>query len=110
MNAVRKPKVESCPECGAWLDVRSLPQNSSLHAELTGIARTMLWAGQKLSVDEWKRLFVAAYCREKKQSAKILPTLDGQGFDVIYKRTSRMGKKELSELLEFIYAWRADHE
>jgi len=41
--------------------------------------------------------------------ARFMPALDGQGFDVIYRRSSRMGKKEMAELIEFVECWDAEH-
>lgn len=41
-------------------------------------------------------------------SANMYPALDGQGFDVVYRRTSRMSVKEVSEIIEWLYAWAAD--
>ena len=35
----------------------------------------------------------------------MFPSLDGNGVDVVYSRTSRMSKQELSELLEYATAW-----
>lgn len=99
-----------CPECGAELEVRNNAQNAKLHALLADIARTHTWAGQRLSVEDWKRLFIAAFVRASQQSARILPALDGQGFDVIYRRSSRMGKKEMAELIEFVECWAIEHE
>lgn len=103
-----KLRVEHCPACGEWLDTRSNEQNALLHALLTKLSRSVEWAGSKRDVETWKRLVVAAYCREKKMSANMYPALDGQGFDVVYRRTSRMSVKEVSEIIEWLYAWAAD--
>lgn len=99
-----------CPDCGAVLETRSNPQNAKLHALLGDIARVHTWAGQRLTAEDWKRLFIAAFVRASQQSARILPALDGQGFDVIYRRSSRMGKKEMAELIEFVECWAAENE
>ncbi|MFO0452474.1 MAG: recombination protein NinB [Pseudomonadota bacterium] len=36
-------------------------------------------------------------------------SVDGQGMDVIYQRTSTMSKAEMSELIEYIKAWKAEN-
>lgn len=110
MKLSEHARLDHCPACGAWLDTRSNEQNKKLHAMLTQISRTQTWAGQKLDVESWKRLVVAAYCREKKMQARLLPALDGQGFDVVYRRTSRMSIKEVSEIIEWLHAWCAEKE
>lgn len=85
---------------------RNLDQNAKLHAELTDIARTKEWAGKKWSVEDWKRLATAAWMRATGRTVTMLPALDGQGFDVLYQRTSKLTKAECSELLEWLIAWK----
>ena len=102
-------KVECCPDCGAVLEARNNSQNAKLHALLADIARRHVWAGQRLALEDWKRLFIAAFVRASGAPARFMPALDGQGFDVIYRRSSRMGKKEMAELIEFVECWDAEH-
>jgi hypothetical protein len=84
---------------------RSIEQNSKLHALLNDISTQKQWAGQRLDIEAWKRLFVSAWERAEGRAAEIYPALDGGGFDVVYRRTSRMNKKELTELIEYVTAW-----
>lgn len=105
----RPSPVDRCPRCNAKLEVRSLEANSKLHAVIHDIAEQKEWAGKKLDAESWKRLLVAAWCRANGQGADVVPAVDGHGFDVIYRRTSRMNKQELSELLEYIQAWAVDN-
>jgi hypothetical protein len=56
----------------------------------------------------WKRLFTAAWERANQRPAQFYPALDGAGFDVVYRRTSRMNKAELSELIEYVVSWAID--
>jgi hypothetical protein len=76
-------KVECCPDCGAILEARNNSQNAKLHALLADIARRHVWAGQRLALEDWKRLFIAAFVRASGAPARFMPALDGQGFDVI---------------------------
>lgn len=89
---------------------RNLEQNAALHALLSEIALSKTWAGQSLSLEDWKRLLTAAWCRATGRGVKIVPSLDGQGFDAIYQRTSTLSKAEMSELIDYIQAWKAENE
>lgn len=81
---------------------RSLDQNAALWPALNEVSEQVDWYGQKLTPEEWKDVFSAAL---KKQ--KVVPGLDG-GFVVCGQRTSRMGKREFSDLLELVHAFGAE--
>lgn len=83
-------------------ETRSLDQNAKLWPMLQDISRQVEWYGQRLTDEEWKDVFTAAL---KKQ--KVVPGLDG-GFVVCGQRTSKMGKKEFSDLIELMYAFGAE--
>lgn len=87
---------------------RSLEANAKLHAALSDIAKSLKWAGMKLDIEEWKRLLTSAWARCEGEPMKMVPAIDGQGFDVIYKRTSTLTKAEMSSLIEYILAWGTD--
>ena len=89
---------------------RSLESNARLHAMLSDVARQQTWAGQKLTTDQWKRLFVSSWLRARGDSVQVMPALDGNGIDVIYERTSKMSGAQVSELMEYISAWGAEHD
>ena len=69
---------------------RNGDQNARFHAMLTDISRQVQWYGKTLSVEVWKRLVTAAYLREIGGHPQLIPALDGEGFDVIFERTSTM--------------------
>lgn len=103
--------IDSAPD--NWIvrvtePTRSLEQNSLLHAAISDIAKQLKWCGETLSDEDWKRLLVAAWARAEKQPVRLIPAIDGQGFDALYRRTSRMTKAELSSLIEYLYAWGSD--
>lgn len=98
-------RIDRCPHCAGILRERSIEQNAKLHALLSDISRQKQWAGQYLDVEAWKRLLVAAWERAEKRGAEIYPSIDGAGFDVVYRRTSRMNKSEMIDLIEFATAW-----
>lgn len=89
---------------------RSDAQNRLLHAALADIAQQVEWRGQKFTVEIWKRLCVAAWLREKKEQPMLIPALDGNGFDVIFEKTSKLSTAQCSELVEWCFAFGAEHD
>lgn len=88
---------------------RTDAQNRLLHALLGEISKRVEWAGAKRDITTWKRLMVAAWLRAEGESPDILPALDGKGIEVIYEPTASMGKGQLISLIEYVYAWMAEH-
>lgn len=89
---------------------RNLEQNALLHATISDIAARRKWAGVQMDVDAWKRLLTCAWMRATGQNVTLVPALDGAGFDVLYRHTSKLSKSECSELIDYIQAWDATHE
>lgn len=89
-------------------ETRSLDQNSKLHALIADISRQIEWAGRKWDSEVWKRLLVAAWMRSRGEQVMVVPALDGQGVDVVFRRTSSLSKSECSELLEYVQAYAAE--
>ena len=85
---------------------RSIPQNDKMWAMLTEIARQLVWHGQRLSPDDWKLVFLDALKREK----RLTPNLYGNGFVNLGRSSSDLTKEEMSELMELIAAFGAEHE
>lgn len=109
---VAQREIENAPQgfiCTLAEPPRNLNQNAALHATIADIASQKQWAGEYMDVEAWKRLLTAAWCRATQQGAKIVPALDGYGFDVIYRRTSTLSKRECGELLEYVTAWAVDN-
>lgn len=88
---------------------RSNQENKLLHAMLTYISQHMDWAGQRRDVEVWKRLLTAAWCRARGEHVELLPALDGNGVDIVFRRTSELNRGECAELLEYIFAWGAQN-
>jgi NinB protein len=80
---------------------RTLDQNARLWAQLNDVSDQVVWHGRKLSKDEWKHVFSASLKHQD-----VVPGLDG-GFVVMALSTSKMNKKELSDLMELISAFGA---
>ena len=87
---------------------RSDAQNRLLHACLSEISKQVEWAGAKRDVDTWKRLLTAAWLRARGEPIEMLPALDGNGVDIVFRRTSQLTKAECAELSEFVMAWAAE--
>ena len=97
-------QISQAPEgyvCIVKEATRSLEQNARLWAMLTDVSNQVDWYGQTLTPEEWKDVLTAAM---KKQ--KVVPGVDG-GFVVIGARTSKMGVREMGELMELIEAFGA---
>ena len=82
--------------------------NAALHAKLGEIADKHTHAGQKWDAEVWKRLLVAAWSRAIGEPVQYLPAIDGQGIDIVWRRTSDMTQREVRDLLGFIEAWDAE--
>jgi hypothetical protein len=106
MPAIR---IDKCPHCAGVLRERTTEQNAKLHALLTDISQQREWAGKHIDVEAWKRLMVAAWERANKHPAEFYPAIDGQGFDVVYRRTSRLAKQDMIDLIEYVTAWAVDN-
>ncbi|CAM3896793.1 P21 prophage-derived protein NinB [Pseudomonas reidholzensis] len=89
---------------------RSGEQNKKLHACLSDIAKQVEHAGKKWDVLIWKRLLTAAWLRESGEQPQLIPAVDGNGFDVVYERTSKLSVKQCASLLEWIQAFGAEHQ
>lgn len=79
---------------------RSIDQNRKLWACLGDVSRQVNWHGRWLDAESWKCIFTAAL---KKQD--VVPNLNGDGFVVLGRSTSKMRVGEFSELLELIQAF-----
>lgn len=84
---------------------RTLPQNDRLWAMLTDIATQLPWHGLKLTPQDWKYIFLDSLKRE----VRIVPNIDGTGFVNIGRSSSDLSKAEMSELLDLIAAFGAEH-
>lgn len=79
---------------------RTLEQNARLWAYLDDVATQVVWHGRKLNSEQWKHIFSAALKRQE-----VVPNLDGDGFVVLALSTSKMTKREMSDMLELIAAF-----
>lgn len=84
---------------------RTIPQNDRMWAMLTDISKQVEHQGRSYTPDDWKCLFMHALGQE----VRFLPSLSGQGFVPIGYRSSDLSKSEMTELIELMFAWGAEH-
>ena len=87
---------------------RSLDQNSALWPLLDEISKQAEWPvnGQmvKLEPEEWKTILTAGF---KQENLRLAQGVNG-GVVMLGTRTSKMGKREFSEFLEFVHWFAAE--
>ena len=84
---------------------RSPAQNDRMWAMLTDVATQVEWYGRHLRADDWKLIFLDALKRE----LRVVPNIDGSGFVNLGRSSSDLSKEEMSELIELIAAFGANH-
>lgn len=84
---------------------RSLPQNDRMWAMLTDIASQQQYDGRRYTPDQWKILFMHACGRE----VQFIPALDGKTFLPWGQSSRDLSKLEMSDLIEFMFAWGVEH-
>ena len=84
---------------------RSLPQNDRMWAMLTDISRQAKLHGLVLTPDDWKLVFLDGLKRE----LRLVPNLDGNGVVSLGRSSSDLGKAEMTDLIELMFAWGAQN-
>lgn len=97
MEAPEGTRVEFKPA-----DRRTPAQNDRLWAMLDDIAAQVEWYGKRLSAEDWKDVLSASL-----RKARVVPTIDGDGFVPLGMRTSAMTKAEFGALLDLAEAFGA---
>ena len=72
---------------------------------LTEVATQVVWYGCKLRANDWKLIFMDALKRE----LRVVPNIDGTGLVNLGQSSSNLSKEEMSNLLELIAAFGAQH-
>jgi hypothetical protein len=103
INWIRRAPADTRVEFKA--PKRTLDQNSKLWASLSDVASQLLWHGERLKTEEWKWLFLDALKRE----THTVPSLDGKGVVNIGRSSSDLSKSEMSDLIEIIHQFGANH-
>ncbi len=108
-DRLRSVKIIEAAPSGSRVEVkaakRTLPQNDRMWAMLTDIAQQLPWHGQKLRPDDWKLLFLDSLKRE----LRMMPNLSNTGFVNINQSSSDLTKSEMSDLIELMHQFGAEH-
>lgn len=88
---------------------RSDDQNSLMWVLLTKISVSLKWHGRHLTPDDWKLQFLDALRRVKNEELRIVPNIDNTGFVNLSTSSSDLSKDEMSDLIELIYKFGAEH-
>lgn len=87
---------------------RNLDQNAAQWPILQAFSDQLVWPVngkmETLTPEEWKDLLTAAF---KRETVRVAMGLDG-GMVMLGARTSKFGKKEFSDWLDFLHATAAD--
>lgn len=100
-----------CPHCNQRLQVATEPQQVALQLLCMEMASACDWpagSGQHIDAKHFKQLLILAYERYHEREARVLPALDGEGWDCVYRRSSRLEKGEASEVLAMGNVWLAE--
>jgi hypothetical protein len=96
--------------CEIKPETRTTEQNAKFHAICADLARSGLaWAGKRRTAAEWKVLLVSGHAVATKESAEVIPGLEGE-FINIRESTALMSIKRGSSLIEYAVAFCAEHE
>lgn len=82
---------------------RSLDANAKMWAMLTDLSRQLKWCDRDLSPADWKCLMTAHLKRHE-----TVPGIDG-GFVVLGAYTSQMTVRDMSDLIELMFAFGAEN-
>lgn len=84
---------------------RTTEQSDKMWAMLTDISLQCRYHKLRLPPEDWKLIFMDALSKEM----RIVPNLDGTGFVNLGRSSSKLSKQEMSDLIELITAYGAQH-
>ena len=110
------PKVKEALKSGKKLTLeikaqsKSREQEEKYHAIIGDIAKQAQHMGAKWDAEDWKRLLVQEFCKEKGLSTgRVIPNLSGDGICQLGQQTRKFSKEQASEFVEFLMAWASQH-
>ncbi|RUM90717.1 MAG: recombination protein NinB [Thiomicrospira sp.] len=83
-------------------ETRNLEMNKKLWAMLTDVSGQVDWYGRRYKPEDWKHILTAGL-----KGYETAPGINGE-MVVLGKSTSKMNKREFSDLVELIYAFGAE--
>lgn len=87
---------------------RTDEQNAKLHAMLADVAAQKTFGGKKLSIDQWKMIFVSGHKIATGGEAEMAIGLEGEVIN-LRESTAKMSVRRLASLIEYVDAWAAEN-
>lgn len=84
---------------------RTVDQNSLLWSRLTCLSVQLRWHGKHLTANDWKIVMLNGLTRE----SRIVPNINGDGFVDLGRSSSDLSKDEMSQLIDLISCFGAQH-
>ena len=89
---------------------RNADQNAKFHAICSDLARAGVeWAGKPRTAAQWKVLLISGHAVATKESAEMVPGLEGE-FVNVRESSALMSVRRASSLIEYAVAFAAAHE
>ncbi|HHE3654167.1 TPA: recombination protein NinB [Pasteurella multocida] len=87
---------------------RNLEQNAKFHAMCQDVADQLEFMGRKLTMEQWKVLFISGHAMATNEGADVVPGLEGE-FVNIRESSARMTVKRMASLIEYVTAYGVSH-
>ncbi|HDR1453306.1 TPA: recombination protein NinB [Pasteurella multocida] len=87
---------------------RNLEQNAKFHAMCQDVADQLEFMGRKLTMEQWKVLFISGHAMAINEKAEIVPGLEGE-FVNIRESSAKMSVKRMASLIEYVTAYGISH-
>jgi hypothetical protein len=89
---------------------RSNDANAAMWCKLGDVAEQLAWHGRRLDTEAWKRVFLDALRRERRDEMQFVPNIDGTGWvDLSPVHSSDLSDEEMRDLLTIISAFGDQH-
>ena len=85
-------------------ETRSLQQNKLFHAMCQDVANQVEFMGRKLTMEQWKVLFISGHAIATNQKADVVPGLEGE-FVNIRESSAKMSVSRMASLIEYVTAY-----
>lgn len=83
---------------------RNLEQNAKFHAMCQDVANQAEFMGRKLTMEQWKVLFISGHAIATNQKADVVPGLEGE-FVNIRESSAQMSVSRMASLIEYVTSW-----
>ena len=83
---------------------RNLEQNAKFHAMCQDVANQAEFMGRKLSMEQWKGLFISGHAIATNQKSDVVPGLEGE-FVNIRESSAQMSVSRMASLIEYVTAY-----